>query len=456
MRTKKRAAESGLEAILGSYLPQAREYFDDPFIGKHAALLKQIAEHCGAETGWAYHYLPKDLIPEQERFLLALAEHCGAKTGWAYHHLPKDLVPGHADLLLALAEHCGAETGWAYRYLPKDLVPDHADFLLALAERCGAETGRAYDSLPKDLIPEQERFLLTLAERCGAKTGDAYESLPKDLVPDHADFLLALAEHCGERTGTVYRYLLRDLTLEQAERVFRIGKEQGITHFDRYFMNHNFPLKECTLDALTKASPQKPLAVIIHNKNDNNEAFSNALYNTELLHVLNHYSVCLFETDNRTEAFENIKRAAMTGKNPGKISLLILGGHGTPYSLNWGETADTEDESDDKNKLKQLEREQERYFSIFDEARFADMGEYIAPRGKIVLVSCSTGRDIQGEKNLAQVIAENIPHATVYAPQTKTHVHKFVFKRGRLTDVIYDCGPKQTVKLCAGSPVSTG
>src|SRR3989344_993125 len=396
MRTKKRAAESGLERILGNSLPQARQYFDDTFIEKHAALLKQIAEHCGAETGWAYHYLPKDLIPEQERFLLALAEHCGAKTGWAYHHLPKDLVPGHADLLLALAEHCGAETGWAYRYLPKDLVPDHADFLLALAERC------------------------------------------------------------GERTGTVYRYLLRDLTLEQAERVFRIGKEQGITHFDRYFMNHNFPLKECTLDALTKASPQKPLAVIIHNKNDNNEAFSNALYNTELLHVLNHYSVCLFETDNRTEAFENIKRAAMTGKNPGKISLLILGGHGTPYSLNWGETADTEDESDDKNKLKQLEREQERYFSIFDEARFADMGEYIAPRGKIVLVSCSTGRDIQGEKNLAQVIAENIPHATVYAPQTKTHVHKFVFKRGRLTDVIYDCVPKQTVKLCGGSPVSTG
>ena len=447
MRTKKRAAESGLEEILGSYLPQAREYFDDPFIGKHAALLKQIAEHCGAETGWAYHYLPKDLIPEQERFLLALAEHCGAKTGWAYHHLPKDLVPGHADLLLALAEHCGAETGWAYRYLPKDLVPDHADFLLALAERCGAETGRAYDSLPKDLIPEQERFLLTLAERCGAKTGDAYESLPKDLVPDHADFLLALAEHCGERTGTVYRYLLRDLTLEQAERVFRIGKEQGITHFDRYFMNHNFPLKECTLDALTKASPQKPLAVIIHNKNDNNEVFSNVFYITELLHVLDHYSVCLFEADNRTEAFEYIKRAATASKKPRKISLLVLGGHGTPYSLNLGKTDDTEYADDER---KQLEREQERYFSILDTARFAEMGRYVAPRGKIVLVSCSTGRYIPNGKNLAQVIAENIPHATVYAPQVDTHLKRFVIDNGKLTDVEYNCGSELTVKLCGG------
>ena len=159
---------------------------------------------------------------------------------------------------------------------------------------------------------------------------------------------------------------------------------------------------------------------------DNNEAFSNALYNTELLHVLNHYSVCLFETDNRTEAFENIKRAAMTGKNPGKISLLILGGHGTPYSLNWGETADTEDESDDKNKLKQLEREQERYFSIFDEARFADMGEYIAPRGKIVLVSCSTGRDIQGENHRqkptcinSSLSGEDLPMSSMTADRSR-------------------------------------
>ena len=335
----------------------------------------------------------------------------------------------------------------ARQYFDENFVREHAGFLGEIAEHCGKETDSAYLNLPKDLVPNHAGLLLALAKFCGKNIGWAYNCLHKKQVPKHKDFLLAIAEHCGERISRVYSSLLRDLTPEQAERAFRAGKEQGITHFDRYFRNHNFPLKECTLEAITKASPQKPLAVIIHNKNDNNEVFSNVFYITELLHVLDHYSVCLFEADNRTEAFEYIKRAATASKKPRKISLLVLGGHGTPYSLNLGKTDDTEYADDER---KQLEREQERYFSILDTARFAEMGRYVAPRGKIVLVSCSTGRYIPNGKNLAQVIAENIPHATVYAPQVDTHLKRFVIDNGKLTDVEYNCGSELTVKLCGG------
>ncbi|MDP3639709.1 MAG: hypothetical protein Q8R53_00715 [Nanoarchaeota archaeon] len=346
-----------------------------------------------------------------------------------------------------LEEILGKYLPLAQRYFENQFIEEQAEFLLALAERCGAGTGRAYDALPKELVSEQADFLLAVAERCGTGTGRAYDALPRELVSEHAEFLLTIAEHCGKRTGAVYEYFLRDLTSKSAERVFQRGREQGITHFDRYFMNHNFPLEECTLEAIAKASPEKPLAVIIHNKNDKTEAFSNARYITELLRVLDHYSVCLFETDNRTEAFRDIERAATAGKK--KISLLILGGHGDPYSLNLGETAAPDDENDE---MKHLEREQERYLSALDGARFAEMEKYISPDGKIVLVSCSTGAKIANGKNLAEVISEAIPHATVYAPQEDTHLDTFVFQGGELADVVfYWDGLTRTVKLRGGS-----
>ncbi|MBI1968946.1 hypothetical protein HYS49_03470 [Candidatus Woesearchaeota archaeon] len=333
----------------------------------------------------------------------------------------------------------------ARRRFSEQFIREHEEFLFTLAERCGNKTFWVYEYLPKELVPDHADFLLKIAEYCGDETAWVYEFLPRDLVPEHNDFLLAIAEHCGERTGSTYRYFLRDLTPEQAKQVFQLGKEQGITHFDRYFKNHTFPLEECTLEAITRASSKKPLAVVIHNKNDENEAFADPVYITELLHVLAHYSVCLFETDNRTEVFEDIKRAATTSKKPRKISLLVLGGHGTPQSLNLGKpTHETE-------KYHPVLFNGECYLSIYDGAQFAEMGKHIRKGGKIVLVSCSTGAEIVGGKNLAQVIAENVPHATIYAPQVDTMLESFVFERGRVADVIYRCGPEQTVKLCGGS-----
>ena len=424
MRAKKRAAESGLEEILGNYLPLARQYFYDTFIGKHAALLKQIAEHCGIGTNWAYRDLPKALIPKHEEFLLALAERCEAETGYVYHTLPKDLIPEHEEFLLKLAGHCGKFwTGGAYTFLPRDLVSNHSDILLDIAKRCTSLTCLVYKFLPREPITAQRDLSL----------------------------LLELAElSISNRTSWDMKNIT-SLTAEQYERLLLARKERGIAYFERYLGEH-FPIWMSAFDLPTKASRIKTLAVIVHNKNDAGGAFTNENYLNQLLHVLDHYAVYVCETDNRADAFRHIERAALAGEKPRKISLLVLGGHGTPYSLNLGETDDSEYADDER---KQLEREQERYFSIFDGARFAEMGRYIAPRGKIVLVSCSTGRDIPNKKNLAQVIADAIPHATVYAPQTQTHVHKFVFKRGRLTDVIYNCGPEQTVKLCSGSHVST-
>ncbi|MDP3639945.1 MAG: hypothetical protein Q8R53_01955 [Nanoarchaeota archaeon] len=312
-------------------------------------------------------------------------------------------------------------------------------------------------------IEEHAGFLKGLAERCGEFTDQAYLELPKELVAEHKEFLLALAEHCGERTWKVYETLPPHLHPNEYQLIERVMKEQGITHWDRYFSNH-FPLWQHVFESMTTASPKKPLAVIVHNKNDHNGAFCRPYavfykphYLDELLHLADYYALYVCEADNRTEAFRHIHRAVSLSKKRRKISLLVLGGHGNPYSLNLGKTEGTEHENNDNKKeiSRKFEREPERYLSVLDGARFADVGKYIHKSGKIVLVSCSTGAE-RAKKNLSQVISEAIPHATVYAPKVNTVMKRFVFdKKGRVSDVVYQCGPEQTVKLCGGSHVST-
>jgi hypothetical protein len=177
----------------------------------------------------------------------------------------------------------------------------------------------------------------------------------------------------------------------------------------------------------------RPAAVIIAPKIDANSAF---LANGNFDRLTQAYRLFYFEAETDEDALLALRSV------PGESSAaVILAGHGTQEFLSFGASDPARGKPDPGN---------ERLFFDFTDADIvAELGQRVAPGGRVILHSCSTGKGEAAEDNLANLIAQGVPHATVQAPTRPTNGRYTVDGQGVLTGPGFFGGVAETYTVAA-------
>jgi hypothetical protein len=186
-----------------------------------------------------------------------------------------------------------------------------------------------------------------------------------------------------------------------------------------YFLRYSKDLLINFLLTVTKSDEninKRKLAVVIFNKGDFNGSFYRS--GKSLDPLVNYYRVLIYEVSNENEFYEKLKEAY---EEYGKISALIIGGHGSLKSISLS-LNENEEEKIDVSDVYELERLK----GFFDK------------RAVAVLLSCETGgRD----NSIASLLAEKL-HLSVYAPKGSAVADKvkIIVGNNGIEDVEYDVG----------------
>ena len=186
-----------------------------------------------------------------------------------------------------------------------------------------------------------------------------------------------------------------------------------------YFLRYSKDLLINFLLTATKSDEninKRKLAVVIFNKGDFNGSFYRA--GKSLDSLVNYYRVLIYEVSNENEFYEKIREAY---EEYGKISALIIGGHGSLKSIS----------------LSLNEKEEEK-IDVSDVYELEKLKGFFDKRAVAVLLSCETGgRD----NSIASLLAEKL-HLSVYAPKGSAVADKvkIIVGNNGIEDVEYDVG----------------
>lgn len=187
-------------------------------------------------------------------------------------------------------------------------------------------------------------------------------------------------------------------------------------------------------DNLENPNYTKPVALYILNKSDWNGAFSSAQtqrigdnfwapiwgeeHPQEYEKLMKGYNLLIFEEEKDSQVVNRIKEV---GKKYGGLDLLILGGHGEPEAIHFGECSHESCSIDTK-----------------DDKLFKGLNKYFKPNAITVLESCSTGKGGINGKNIAKKI-KKYTKTTVFAPEYPTSIEDFkLSENGRLIRPMYN------------------
>ncbi len=204
----------------------------------------------------------------------------------------------------------------------------------------------------------------------------------------------------------------------------------NISYFSRY--NNSNILKNNIKNIDLNYNSDKPIALIIQNKNDSWHAFATQkhIQNIEKFNI--GYKTFVYEAENDSLAFKYIKE---TAEKYGKISLLMIAGHGNQVSLNLGETY-----QGDLKTIEEINLYENFYIDISDTNKLKKYTKHLEEGAKIILSSCFTGEGGKETNNLANVIAKAFPGKIVYAPKEEFAVPytSFIFdNKGKFEKVIF-------------------
>ena len=347
----------------------------------------------------------------------------------------------------------------ARKYLTNDFINKHAEELEQIARAAGEGTGRAYRFLPKDLMADHADDLVKIAQAAGEETCWAYEYLPVDLMEDHSGALVKIAQVAEGNVAGLFvfhkRVLGLDLNLLQKNK-----KEFGIEFFHRYINQDlrcfNSDLSSSLLEENIKNlnpdyNSSKPIALVIFNKNDPDDAFEKSGIRNNLENLTKNYKVLIFETDNEKGVYKAIEKAGQLyglneKGNPHKpISLLILAGHGNQISINFGRT----EIDDTAETIEELLPYEKAYIDLSDEDELRKLGKYIGENAQVVYISCSTGEGKEKEDNVANMTKKAWPNVSkIFAPTTSSSSEKFILdEKGHLINVEYDTSSDKTYTI---------
>ncbi len=180
-----------------------------------------------------------------------------------------------------------------------------------------------------------------------------------------------------------------------------------------------------TLDLVSRnwnsEKADKPVALVILNRNDWNGAFLNI---DELYYSLSDkYYLLITEASEEEEAQEQLKKAK---EKFGAISFVLIGGHGEPSQINLGDGDGEKYYIDNKDK---------DFFNVLKDST--------RDGAVVVLQSCSAGK---GDSSIAEELSMG-SQRTVFAPTCPSNIRRFVLGDKGVVDVEYVNGVQVTRKF---------
>lgn len=197
------------------------------------------------------------------------------------------------------------------------------------------------------------------------------------------------------------------------EKAAVLYKSLGIT----YFMRYSTQTLNTLYENVTSGQSDKPVALAVFNAFDDNGAFYRA--GRELEQLAKYYKLLVVEVSDDQQFYDRIKQM---GGDHGPIHVLLIAGHGSPDSITFG--------------IKFLGEEVMLDLTDQEEIRKRNLNLVLAPKSKIVLISCSTG---QNEKSIGARLSKTFGADAVYAPQqASSETYYNLDKDGMILDVTFD------------------
>lgn len=182
-----------------------------------------------------------------------------------------------------------------------------------------------------------------------------------------------------------------------------LAKEWGIRDFGRY------PAEVLSAQFLGKGDINTPYGIVVMPREDWNGAFYNSNYPLKILYkdVKNEFNLRVAECQGKVELIRTLRKFNQTynlrdGGRP--ISLIILGGHGTEHTIQFGRNW----KKSEVLKLEDLDR------ALANEPK-----AYFDENPTFILASCSTG----AEEGIGKEISKRYA-AKVFAPKAPTFLLK--------------------------------
>ncbi len=209
-------------------------------------------------------------------------------------------------------------------------------------------------------------------------------------------------------------------------------KELGIEFFERF--NPKI-LENIYLSSTGKIKTNKT-ALVILNKNDWNGAF---LHHQQIYESLidKGYSLIACEAKDENEVADRYfgNGHLVASKEGKKYDLVILGGHGSPASINFGSGG---------GEMSDIDLSDFGQNAKFQVGSFAPM---LKPGARWIDISCSNAGEVQQStgpgnpgnfKNIMKFISALAPNATIFAPKIPTNLSELKFDaNGNVTDAVW-------------------
>src|SRR3989338_749835 len=196
-------------------------------------------------------------------------------------------------------------------------------------------------------------------------------------------------------------------------------KEYGITYFLRYGKKTLEELYQTYKNPVPKGKlPDKPVLLVVFNKNDYNGAFYSE--GREIDEFAKVYRVHIFETDSENGFYNSIEKIGRQGG----VDVLIIGGHGEESHVLLGTPRNI--------------RSDDHILDLSDEAEIEEhrLSNWMTPRSKLILASCSTGKN---EKAIAAMFSRILGVERVFAPREPSSKTFYQLgKDGLIEDVTYE------------------
>lgn len=399
---------------------RAIEHADDHFKKDRDTAIRAVRSN-----GYALSYIDQSFRGEKEIALIAVKQY-GQSIAYAYND--KIDLRTDRDVVMA-AVH---QYGFAISDAPK-FKSDKGVILEALKTFSGA-VSYADSSLKKD-----ESFMLQAVKIDPGAFACADQGLRAS-----ERFQLAVVKasfNVYEEINNSYKGISKDgnapisgklspAVTDAYESIKKQCVELGIDKSDRF----------CSTDVAKEliknrreigSHSSKPVALVVYPKEDYNGAFKN----NEISELINKgYKVLYFESNEDKDLVNAIRTAGATDK----LSLLVIGGHGSKTATQFGNF-------DPELPLSETE---EYLLDTSDADKLKGLNDYMKPNSTIILESCGTGEGGAGTKNVANLLRNEFKNSQIFAPMVPTAVLNYNYdKNNAVTGVNYKCGEEKTYSM---------
>lgn len=355
---------------VGTYQLRSQYVLDEALKGDKEAVLNVVRE-CGPMLQLAAPSLQK----QKDVVLVAVEENFSAFQ-YADPLLRKD---GEYVLTLMAID---PRVVW---YADESLG-ENRDFILKAVKIYGLALQIADDSLKS----EKEVVLTAVGQN-----GEAIRYA--GLLGNDTDVLFTATRQLGHLVPGKTEIYLRALNIEFMSKwhiypgmhsALTVGDEEGV-------------ISEVILNRIMLKADGRPLAIIVYPKVDWNEAlrpnslWGNSFANVEELRGKG-YRVLYYEARTETDLYDAIRENGAAQK----ISVLLIAGHGTPETIDFGGNY-------------QL-RNEVYYLGFNDMNEMRELGGIMAEDCVVILASCSTGA---GRWNIARALGRTWPQCGIFAPK---------------------------------------